>query len=138
MTDDIASLRATIERLTAERDEERERHRLKLTAIEVAAGCNTLESARKQRINPSNQYWTSAYAATFEAVAREMRERARADDAEATIARLGMVVRAAEEYRDRGWKHSGRFESFVAVRAAYDAALSSLTPEDRRRAGIEG
>lgn len=145
---DIASLRATIERLTRERDEERELHRMRLTAIEVCAGCNTPRSSMKQRLSVGSPYWTNAYYCTLEAVDREMKERARADDAEATIARLANVVRAARDEHINPTSHDVDEGPTFAIhrdscrRCAFSQAtvdaISSLTAEDRRRAGIEG
>lgn len=91
MTDDIASLRASVERL-----EEVVRLR---TALELAA-------------------------------------EARAESAEATIARLGAVAKAAEQaYEDE----FGGYDALASYsQECLREALASLTAEDRRRAGIEG
>lgn len=83
---------------------------------------------------------------------REQREKwqSRAESAEATIARLAKVVRAALAYyatMQVGAGHSTgcplieRNETCTcgdAEDAALDASFRALTAEDRRRAGIEG
>lgn len=81
----------------------------------------------------------------------------RAETAEATVAALAAVVRAAKEFQERrgvanryimrvgefagqDWKPKRHFEFCDASERAgksLDAALSSMTPEQRRAAGIE-
>lgn len=68
--------------------------------------------------------------------ALELAAESRAESAEATIARLAAVVRAAEEYVD-SFQEEDALEAGRCY-AVIVAALSSLTAEDRRRVGIEG
>lgn len=102
---EIASLRASVERLTKERDE------FKRIGQEFERDGRT----------------------TFEQSCVNLK---RAESAEATIARLAAVVRAAEEYVD-SFQEEDALEAGRCY-AVIVAALSSLTAEDRRRVGIEG
>jgi hypothetical protein len=86
---EVEGLRAEVERLTRERDELAELHRMREAAICVAAQCNTPESAKQHRIEKGNPYWTLAYSDVCAAVDREMALRAAAlpEDAEERIAK---------------------------------------------------
>lgn len=117
---EIARLRAEVERLTRDRDlaerkaavcredaeisarraesaearvaELEELHRMREAAISVAAQCNTESSAKEQRIERGNPYWTPAYSDVCAAVDREIVLRARVAELEAELARRPRIT----------------------------------------------
>lgn len=66
---------------------ERELHGRQLVAISTASTQNTVELA-DNRLGSTHLYWTQAYADVCAAVNREMRERERAEKAEAACAEM--------------------------------------------------
>ena len=108
---EIASLRASVERLTAEKDKELERSASMASIRSIYCG-NPLHGLSDE--------WKS-----------------RAESAEATIARLAKVVRAAQRlFRSSDAIQLGPNDAHAM--ADIGSGLSSLTAEDRRRVGIEG
>lgn len=116
---EVATLRAERDRLTAEH----ERAEMKLVACMTATLQNTPETA-SDRLPQDHPYWSVAYSDVCRSVDREMQERARAEDAEASRREDRATLRAlVEKWRVRATLWSGEYdEDFRNVDAVTECA----------------
>jgi GTPase Era involved in 16S rRNA processing len=99
-------------KLKSELEAAKELHNMQLAAISTASIQNTSETIA-DRINKDSPYWSWSYRDTCVAVDREMRERARAEAAEAACAEMREFIEYA----------SGKYSLMLKPRAEH--ALSS-------------
>lgn len=97
---DCAAMLRRAESAERQRDEANELHTLQMAAIMTATVTNTRETAA-QHIDRDHPYWTQAYADVRAAVAREMAERERADEAIAALRELVRLRDALVDARER-------------------------------------
>lgn len=105
----IDALRAAYEKAISEGRELREKHGIQLASISVAAMSNTRATAKFNRLERVNPYWTAAYQDVLDAVEREMKERERAESAEHRCLELTLRVEALEESEKAGRKDAERY-----------------------------
>jgi hypothetical protein len=107
----------------------KETHTMQLAAIMTASMQNT-ESTIKDRIDRSSPYWTQAYADVCVAVDREIRERKRAEKAEAACKALRSALGDALAAVWDG-HYSGKGVTSDYARAVDKKAKRSITQFER-------
>jgi regulator of replication initiation timing len=113
----VATLAKSLSDAHKQIDEADELRVMQLAAISTASIQNTI-TAVSERIPRANDFWTGAYQDTCIAVDREMRERRRAEKAEAVIDEARSILRAGLDCK---------FTDDVSLRVLACVAINSLT-----------